>query len=282
MSRAEPYRANLLVKAKPLSAGLTTVIKRGEMGLQYLEFGLLYLPDGEWVGSTGNCEYVLDILSGVVSLEVGSPISKSFPEVGKRRDMFDGPPTSIYLPPGLDYRLNVVRPEVEIAVFSAIESGFKGHVTVIEPDQVRVSSEGRDNWRWDVYLAIDDKFPAGKLMAGEAITPSGNWSNIPSAKHDAFNPPDEFPMEEISHFRTLPKNGFGMIRIYTPRTDPTPVDEAYVVEDGDTVAIPRGYHPIVSAPGSVLHRTWAMAGQIRRYDARVYDPTQAWLLGGML
>jgi len=267
-----------MVKAKPLSTGLTTVVNRGEMGLQYLEFGLLYLPGGEWIGSTGKCEYVLDILSGVVSLEVKSPLAETFPELGQRRDVFDGLPTSIYLPPGLDYCLKVVRPDVEIAVFSAIAPGFKGQATVIEPDEVQVRSDGRDNWRWDVYLAIDDKFPAARLIVGEEVIPPGNWSNIPSAKHDAFNPPGEFPMEEVSYFRAQPKNGFGMIRIYTLRTDPTPIDEAYVVEDGDTVAIPRGYHPTVSAPGSVLHRTWAMAGQIRRYNARTYDPTQAWLV----
>lgn len=282
MSRAEPCRINLLVKAKPLATGLTTVVNRGEMGLQYLEFALLYLPGGEWVGSTGKCEYVLDILSGIVSLEVKCPLVETFPELGQRRDVFDGLPTSIYLPPGIDYCLKVVRPDVEIAVFSAIAPDFKGQVTVIDADQVQSRSVGRDNWRWDVYLAIDDKFPAARLMAGEALIPSGNWSNIPSAKHDAFNPPDEFPMEEVSYFQTRPKNGFGMIRIYTPPTDAAPIDEAYVVEDGDTIVIPRGYHPIASAPGSVIHRTWAMAGQIRGYSARAYDPAQAWLLRGVL
>jgi 5-deoxy-glucuronate isomerase len=273
MSRSNRQKVSLLIKAKPLSAGFTTIVRRGELGLQYLEFGLLYLPpDAEWFGNTEKCEHVLNVLSGVVSLEVESPVSAKHEKLGRRRDVFEGPPTALYLPPGIKYKLKATKDSAEIAVFSAIEPSFKGKIAIIQPEDVNIFSMGRDNWQWDLYLTVDHNFPAARLIVGEAVAYSGNWSNIPPAKHDAFNPPNELPLEEISFFRIKPESGFGLIRIYTSPNDPAIMDEAYVVENRDTVVIPRGYHPIAVAPGCILHRTWAMAGQIRGYGAWTHDP----------
>jgi len=55
------------------------------------------------------------------------------------------------------------------------------------------------------------------------------------------------------------------------------MDEVYIVEQGDTVVIPRGYHPVGAAPGYSLNYTWAMAGEIRKPGASFDDPRHAWL-----
>jgi 5-deoxy-glucuronate isomerase len=47
------------------------------------------------------------------------------------------------------------------------------------------------------------------------------------------------------------------------------------VENGDTVLLPKGYHPVVAAPGCQLHYTWVLAGEERRYGAWVEDPKYA-------
>ncbi len=85
-------------------------------------------------------------------------------------------------------------------------------------------------------------------------------------------------MEEVYHFQVKPRQGFGFMRVYSAPDDPREAfDQALVVEDGDTVLIPRGYHPVVASPGYQLHYTWALAGEERRYGAWSDDPRHAWI-----
>src|SRR5712692_7091719 len=80
-------------------------------------------------------------------------------------------------------------------------------------------------------------------------------------------------LQEVYHFRIDPPQGFGIQRIYSPERG---LNEAFVVEDGDTVVIPFGYHPVVAAPGYRLYYLWALAGDGR--DLRVVeDPVHGWV-----
>ena len=63
----------------------------------------------------------------------------------------------------------------------------------------------------------------------------------------------------------------------TDPADPEPFDQAYPVEHGDTVLIPRGYHPVVACPGYSLNYTWVLAGEGRTYGAWSDDPKHAWI-----
>ena len=265
------------MKAEAPVEGYRKVVERGEMGLQYLEFGLIHLTDGEWSGATAECEYALDIHSGVISLEIVSPGLDSYKRLGGRKDVFDDLPTVVYLPPNVQYRITVDEGPADIAVFSSIAKGFNGGSKIIDPKDISVESHGRNNWRWEVHTAIGEKFFASKLLMGEALVPPGNWANIPPHKHDAFIPPREMLMEEIYYFKATPVQGFGMMRIYTAPNDPGRMDEAFVIEDGDMVVIPRGYHPLVAAPGYSLNYTWAMAGNVRKYGAWTFDPRHDWI-----
>ena len=74
---------------------------------------------------------------------------------------------------------------------------------------------GRDNWQRTVYSALDENVPAERLLAGETLTPSGNWSSFPPHKHDRSNPPQEAVLEEVYYFRVRPAQGFGFIWTYT-------------------------------------------------------------------
>jgi len=85
--------------------------------------------------------------------------------------------------------------------------------------------------------------------------------------------PDEVKQEEIYYFRVDPPQGFGFQRIYTSDGS---LDEAYVVRDGDTVIIPRGYHPVAAAPGYSLYYLWMIAGTQRIMRPRD-DPAHAWV-----
>jgi 5-deoxy-glucuronate isomerase len=119
--------------------------------------------------------------------------------------------------------------------------------------------------------------PAERLLAGETLNPPGNWSSFPPHKHDRPNSPQEAVLEEIYFFRVKPAQGFGFIWTYTAPDDPEGFSNVFVVEDGDTVLLPKGYHPVVAAPGYELHYTWVLAGEERRYGAWADDPRHAWV-----
>jgi len=275
MSGIKECKGNLLIKAKTPVEGYARVVKRGEMGLKHLDFGLLRLSSGDWSGKTGKCEQALDIHSGVVSMEFAS--GQTIGPLGGRKNVFAGRMTVVYLPPGSSYKITVLEGPSEIGIFSATATGFVGEPMVIGPEDVVITTPGKDNWQRDVHTALGNNVNVAKLIFGETTNPPGNWSSAPPHKHDAFNLPNEVPLEEIYYFQVDPPQGFGVIRVYTGPNDPGPMDEIYVVEQGDTVVIPRGYHPVGAAPGYALNYTWAMAGEIRKPGASFDDPRHAWL-----
>ena len=80
-------------------------------------------------------------------------------------------------------------------------------------------------------------------------------------------------MEEVYFFRVKPSQGFGLQRVYT---DSRSLDEAYTVENDDTVVLPEGYHPVVAGPGYRLYYLWILAGRQRILRPRD-DPDHQWL-----
>jgi 5-deoxy-glucuronate isomerase len=215
----------------------------------------------------------LDVFSGRCTVKVNKQVF----EAGGRNDAFDGPPSAVYLPPGTAYEVECADGEAVIGVFSAPASGVSQPAVCVPRAEVMDKQIGTANWSRRVYTAIGENVAAAKLLLGETLNPPGNWSSAPPHKHDRYSPPNEVPMEEIYYFQVQPSQGFGFMRIYSDPADERPFDEAYVVEDGDTVVIPRGYHPVVAGPGYRLHYTWALAGEERKYGAWSDDPRHSWI-----
>lgn len=144
---------------------------------------------------------------------------------------------------------------------------------VVTADQLKVRKVGLGNWFRTIYDIVDAPFPAHTMILGETYNPPGFWSSAPPHKHEIDDPPHESEHEEAYFFRLNPARGFGMQRVYT---DDRSLDEAYTVEDGDVVAIPRGYHPVAAGPGYQLYYLWVLAGNQRVLAPRD-DPEHAWL-----
>lgn len=261
---------SLLIKSPPLTPGYTSIA-----ALKYLTFGRLHLNSAQrtYQAKTDGTEVALDVFSGRCTVKVNDQVF----EAGGRTDAFDGPPSAVYIPPGTSYE---VEGEALIGVFSAPASGVSQPPVVVPRAEVVTLQIGRENWTRTVFTAIGENIAAAKLLLGETLNPPGNWSSSPPHKHDRYQPPNEVPMEEIYYFQVKPAQGFGFMRVYSDPADETPFDEAYVVEDGDTVVIPRGYHPVVAGPGYQLHYTWALAGEERRYGAWSDDPRHSWIKSG--
>jgi 5-deoxy-glucuronate isomerase len=246
--------------------------------LRFLDFARLQLPPGQSHSArTGAREGVLDIFSGqaAITIRCADGTKHDFAKAGGRSDVFSGPPVMVYLPPQASYEITAGSP-LDLGIFSA-PSSASAAPALLEGASVAAKDVGRDNWQRRVYSALGENVRAERLLAGETLNPPGNWSSYPPHKHDRKNPPHEAVLEEIYFFRVKPSQGYGLIWTYTAPGDPEGFSNVFVVEDGDTVLLPRGYHPVVAAPGYQLHYTWVLAGEERRYGAWADDPRHAWV-----
>ncbi len=247
--------------------------------LRFLDFTRLRFEKGErHSGATGWRECVLDVFSGTASvgIENRSGRKQSFGNVGSRADVFSGPPVMLYVPPQSRYEIVATTADFDAGIFSA-PAKADAPPALLEGPAVTARAVGRDNWQRTVYSALAENVPAERLLAGETLNPPGNWSSYPPHKHDRPNPPGEAVLEEVYFFRVKPAQGYGLIWTYTAPDDPEGFSNVFVVEDGDTVLLPKGYHPVVAAPGYQLHYTWVLAGEERRYGAWADDPRHAWV-----
>ncbi len=266
-----------LIKAGP-NGKFQQIVRPGQM--RFLDFARLRLGRGErHSGSTGAREYVLDIFSGEASMSVETAGGKKeiFQRTGGRADVFSGPPVMVYLPPQSQFEVAAAS-LLDVGIFSA-PSKAAAAPKLLEGPAVVARQVGRENWRRTVYSALNENVPAERLLAGETLSPPGNWSSYPPHKHDRRSPPQEAVLEEIYFFRVKPSQGYGFIWTYTAPDDHEGFSTVFVVEDGDTVLLPKGYHPVVAAPGYELHYTWVLAGEERRYGAWADDPRHAWVKG---
>jgi 5-deoxy-glucuronate isomerase len=258
------------IKSTPATPGYTHIAD-----LKYLTFARLIFGDSfrAYSASSGAREIALDVFAGQCTVKTpGGTLTGE-----ARRGPFDDPPVMFYIPPSTDFTVECATGDAHVALFSAPASGVTQAPVCIQPGDATLNRVGKANWFRDVYSSIGENVAAAKLLVGETINPPGNWSSSPPHKHDTFSPPSEVPMEEIYYFQVRPKQGFGFMRLYTNPTAEHPFDQTMLIQDGDTVLIPRGYHTVVAAPGYRINYAWALAGEGRKYGAWADDPNHSWL-----
>jgi 5-deoxy-glucuronate isomerase len=260
---------NLLYRIPPQDGHLT-IIQREQAGLEYLQFELLRLRAGvKWEGDAAGYEAVLVILGGRCDIEAAG---QHWASLGERQEVFAGKATALYLPAGSRFSVCAAGDGVQIAICKAVaEPGPQPRL--IMPGDVKSRVVGAHNWRREVQDIVGADVAARRLLVGETYNEPGAWSSYPPHKHDVASLPDEVKLEEIYYFRVDPPEGFGIQRIYTADGK---MDEVYAIRDGDTVVIPRGYHPVAAAPGYRVYYLWMLAGPERIMRPRD-DPAHAWV-----
>jgi len=249
--------------------GLRWIVKRKRQDLLLLDFGLLHLEEGESLrDGTKEEEAVIHIFGGSCTIK-GDDFE--FKKVGDRGDVFDGKASAAYIPPRTHFSVHAVS-RLSAAIFKAATS-TGGSPQIIRPKDVRVYEVGQKNWLRQVHHVGVDNLESKALLFGETFNPPGNWSSYPPHKHDTPNPPHEAKMEELYFYRVHPPHGFGLQRVYTADG----YNQVFVVEDGDVVTLPRGYHPVVSAPGYELYYFWVLAAFSERRMLFQDDPKHGWL-----
>lgn len=254
---------------KDTMKGYTRLVGPGDAGLQYLEVGILRLCAGDSYSTTAEeSEVALVIFSGRAAVEAGG---ERWDSLGGRADVFEGPGDSVYVPLGAPYRVRA-ETDLEVGICQAL-TDFQSEPQVVRATAVECGWRGRRNFERHIRTVMLDNIPTGRLLAGETINPPGNWSSFPPHKHDQVIPGVETKLEEVYLYKVMPEQGFGLQRLYTAEGD---IDQALVLHSNDAVAFPRGYHPVVAAPGYRLYYLWALAGEERRMQPHD-DPNHAWV-----
>lgn len=261
---------NLLIR-RTFGNGRNVVREAKPDAGELIDFGILCLePGASYSGSSEGRELLLVLMSGTGTVRCGA---EAFESIGGRRDAFSARPHSLFVPPGTPYAIEA-ETKLEIAVCGA-PSDAVAKPKLIPPSEVKGRSVGRFNWRRDVYDIVGRGGCTQRLIVGETVNAPGCWSSYPPHKHDVQRPPVEVKLEEVYHYRFSPAGGFGFQRVYSGDGD---LDEVYTVMERDTVVIPRGYHPVVAAPGYSLYYLWILAGDtqlMQPFD----DPQHAWVKG---
>lgn len=248
----------------------TKISTIGDGGLQLTEFGIISLKNGEtYKDKTSGSEVALLVLGGKCSV---SGDGFEFKDVGGRKNVFSGKPHTVYVPCGKSYGIKADG-DVELA-WIASPSELDIPAYMITPEQVKEAHIGKENYQRDAYLVLTDAFPAAHLYIGEALVPSGNHASYPPHRHDFDNLPVEVDMEELYFFRFSADEGYGIQRIYT---DDRSINFTCAVGQNDATLIPRGYHPVVNAPGYIMYYLWIMAGRKNRKFLSVMDPKHQWM-----
>lgn len=237
-----------------------------------LDFSLVNLgPGEEFTAESGDREICAVMLGGRATFTVAG---KRFERVGGRPNVLGGLPHSVYIPAGVQYTI-AAQGAAQVAMPSA-PSDAEIEPYVITPRQVTTGVWGAANFRRYFRQILTEAgqpdLPARRLIVGETVTPSGNWSTYPPHRHETDDLPREAYHEEMYYFKVVPADGFGICRYYAG----TEVEENYTVRDNTLLMAPKGYHTVVSAPGYTTYYLWFLAGE-HRVQATVDDPALGWV-----
>jgi len=243
-------------------------------GLDLIRFGTIKLEKGEKVDlESGEYELALVLFSGKCDVVCGE---YKFQNIGKRNGVFAGKPTTVYIPRDSKYSVSAVGEGLLDIGVCKVKADKKYTPFVVYPEDVITEHRGALNWQRDVNDIITTKYEGkvDRIVLGETYGYPGQWSSYPSHKHDVDNPPYEVNMEEVYHFRVNPSQGFGVQIMYN---DDFTLNESYIIRNGDSVAIKKGYHPVAAAPGYQIYYLWVMAGNTGRVLTPCDDPKHAWV-----
>ena len=262
--------AELLIHLDPRQ-GYNKVFDLGEYDMKLTRFGIVQLKQGSsWQYDSGEFEAALVLLGGKCAVR-GEGFD--FPEVGGRKNVFDGKPHTVYLPRRTKCTVTALT-DMDFALNESPATRDTAKPTVITPEMTRTITIGRDNFFRYATIMLDEKFDSEHFYIGEGLIPSGNWSGYPPHRHDFDNPPEEIDMEETYFYRFDPAQGFGIQKVYQPDGS---IDETYTVKNNDTVAIAKGYHPLCGAPRYQMYYLWTMTGAVNRGLISSKDPLHAWV-----
>ena len=257
------------------SEGVFAEVTAENAGWTYLNMQARRMNAGSsFSGKTGAQEIVHVIFGGICSIDTSAG---SFEHIGRRPDVFSGMPWALYLSRNTSYTITAETGNLEIgSCWVDAEKDYPARL--ITPADVQVELRGGENASRQINSIIPPGFPCQRLVCVEVYTPGGNWSSYPPHKHDVHREsPDgtviEADLEEIYFYKIDQPEGYAYQRVYN---DSRSLDELIIAQNHDSVLVPEGYHPVVSAHGYTTYYCNFLAGSAQSL-ANADDPNYAWV-----
>jgi 5-deoxy-glucuronate isomerase len=268
--------SNLLIKSQDRGeTGVFARVRPEEAGWQYLNMAAMRLNKGQtYQGSTGEHEHVTVILGGRCTIRTSAG---DFANLGRRPDVFSGMPWALYLPRRTTFEIEALADHLEFA--SCWVPTDQDHpARLVTPADSAVEIRGGGNATRQINSILPPGFDCHRLVCVEVYTPPGNWSSYPPHKHDVHRTGAdgkliEADLEEIYFYKIDKPDGYAYQRIYN---DDRSIDALVMAQNHDTVLVPEGYHPVVSAHGYTTYYLNFLAGTAQSL-ASADDPTYAWI-----
>jgi 5-deoxy-glucuronate isomerase len=243
-------------------------LPRAEAKWEWMSFFVRRLQPGDVYRSvTEHEEAAFVLLGGTCRADWGRGVQT----IGKRKDVFDGLPYTVYLPAGHEVTFTA-ETACEIAE-CRVPSEARLDPALITPNDVSSALRGGGNASRQIVDIITPAFPADKLMVIEVYTPGGNWSSYPPHKHDVHNPPAEVDLDEIYYYRIRQPEGFALQHLYSYDGAGARTVRA---ANGDAVLVRSGFHPVVAGPGYDVYYLNFLAGSARALTV-TEDANHVWL-----
>jgi len=242
-------------------------LPRAVAGWEWMSFFVRRLqPGASYSAATDNEEAAFVLLGGICHAHWGAGAKT----IGRRKNVFDGLPYTLYLPSGHGVTFTA-ETGCEIAE-CRVPSKARLEPRLIQPEDVASNLRGGGNVSRQIVDIMTPAFPADKLMVVEVYTPGGNWSSYPPHKHDVHNPPAEVDLDEIYYYRIQQPEGFAFQHLYSGNG----IQKTVKTQDGDTVLVRSGYHPVVAGPGYDVYYLNFLAGSARALTV-TEDPNHVWI-----
>ena len=252
----------------PQQTGELLHLPRQIAGWEWMSFFVRRLEPGcTYQARTEQEEAAFVILGGTCTGDWG----QGKKQIGKRQNVFDGFPYTLYLPPHSEVTFQAVT-ICEIAE-CRVPSHARLEPKLIPPSEVVSSLRGGGNVSRQIVDVMPPSFPADKLVVIEVYTPGGNWSSYPPHKHDTHNPPAEVDLDEIYYYRINKPDGFAFMHLYSAESSSQRIVKTL---DGDVVLVHSGYHAVVAGPGYDVYYLNFLAGTSREL-AVTEDPQRSWI-----
>jgi 5-deoxy-glucuronate isomerase len=256
-------------------------VTSSEAGWDYLNFIARTLKPGQqWIGETGNNEYLFVLLGGNFSAKTSSGF---WTTSNGRKDVFSGLPHALYLSRQTEFEITPVDNSLDLACgWCPAEKIFSAQfITPEDVMKMGIEYRGGDNASRQINRILPPGSGCNRLVCVEVYTPSGNWSSFPAHKHDTRKTDPgtgaliEASLQEIYFYKMSKPQGFAIQKVYN---DDRSLDEIAEAHHNDVVLVPGGYHPVVAGHGYNVYYLNFLAGSDQSL-ASTDDPDHKWIYG---
>ncbi len=203
----------------------------------------------------------------------------TFSQIGRRRELFEGKPDSVYVPLHTAAQCHCLSDEAELYIAGGLATQEYDTFRV-SPDEVDTVQYGSDETKTHRkihhILGQKQEGKVDKLLLSELFTVgAGGWSGFPPHKHHVDRMPLESDHEEIYLFKFRPSSGFGAQFTYANDDDFGPV---YHIKDNSVILLDNSYHPVVAAPGYEMYYFTILVGKTQRALTQYFHPDHSYQL----